>query len=218
MSETLKAIIALTIISLGGGGVVIFFHSFLSPSIETRETGERRIAAERMFASGVSVSGVNGKKPLPAIYWIGKKDSITIGYVFPVEARSFSGAINSLVAIDTAGTIFGIKILSERRMPGQGVAIKDRFPGNTIWGRIFKKKETVTPWFIEQFEGMSARRPFIVDTVTHVGSLSDAAKKERRVGNILSAVTGATVSTRAIVQAIEKNTILFLSAIKRQEQ
>jgi Na+-translocating ferredoxin:NAD+ oxidoreductase RnfG subunit len=218
VSETLKSIIALTIISFGGGGLVIFFHSFLSPSIETRETSERRIAAQRMFAAGVKVNGVSGKKSLPDTYWIGKKDSITIGYVFPTEARSFSGAIKSLVAIDTAGTILGITILAERRMPGQGVAIKDRFPGNTIGGRMLGKKETIRPWFIEQFEGTSARRPFIVDTVTQGGTLSDAEKQSRREGNIISAVTGATMSTRAIVKAIEKNAASFLSALKRQEQ
>jgi Na+-translocating ferredoxin:NAD+ oxidoreductase RnfG subunit len=218
VSETFKAIIALTIISLGGGGVVAFFHSFLSPSIETRETSERQIAAQGMFASGVSVRGAIGKKTLPAIYWIGKKDGVTIEYVFPVEARSFSSVINSLVAIDTAGTIFWIKILAERRIPGQGTALKDRFPGKSIWGRLFGKKETIRPWFIEQFEGMSATSPFIVDTVTHGAALSDTEKKERRAGNVISAVTGATMSTRAIVKAIEKNSALFLSAIKRQEQ
>jgi Na+-translocating ferredoxin:NAD+ oxidoreductase RnfG subunit len=218
VNETLKVIIILTLFSIGGGGIAVFFHSFLSPSIEARRADERRSAMERMFTAGVKIIEVYGKKPLPSCYWIGKKDSIVIGYAFPVETSGYSGTILSLVGIDTSGTIMGIKILSETGMPAQGMTIEDCIPRTTLWGRLFGKKDIAATWFIEQFKGTSVKKPFIIDTLSRRKAFFNAMKKERQEGNMISAVTGATVSTRAMIHAIQKNAASFLSAIKGHER
>jgi len=163
-----------------------------------------------MFTAGVRIQEVAGKKPLPTIYWIGKKDSVTIGYAFIVESRGGSGIISSIVGIDTAGTLMGIKILAEHRIPGQGVALEDRFPQRSFWGRLFGKKYMSQPWFIEQFKGTNVKKSFIIDSAAQGDGFSDSAQKTRREANMISAITGATISTRTIVQAIQKNALSFL--------
>jgi Na+-translocating ferredoxin:NAD+ oxidoreductase RnfG subunit len=218
VNETLKLIIFMTLFSVGGGGIVVFFHSFFSPPIEARTAGQRRTAVERLFIAGANIIDVCGKKPLPPLYWIGKKDSVVIGYAFPVETRGYSGAIRSLVGIDTAGTVLGIKILAQTGMPAQGMTIEDFMPRNTIWGRMSGKKDRGTTWFIEQFKGASVNRPFIIDTLAREKAFSDAVKKERREGNSISAVAGATASTRVMIDAIQKKGASFLLAVKGKER
>lgn len=176
------------------------------------------MAAQQILSPGAKIIDVSGEKPLPPCYWIGKKDSVVIGYAFPVETKGYSGTIHSLVGIDTGGTVLGIKILSETNMPAQGTTIEDHMPRNTIWGRLSGKKDSGTPWFIEQFKGKSLNKQLIIDTLAREKEFFDAVKMERMNENTLSAVAGATASTRAMIEAIYKNASSFLLAIKGKER
>jgi Na+-translocating ferredoxin:NAD+ oxidoreductase RnfG subunit len=218
VNETLKSIIVLTLFSVCGGGIAIFFHSTLGAPIESRTAVERRSTAERMFPAGVSVYNASGKKPLPSCYWVGKKDSAVMGYVFPVETRGYSGTISSLVALDTEGTVLEMKILAQSGAPVQGMTIEDFLPTVTFWNRMFGKKDTTAAWFTEQFKGTNVNKPYSIDTLTRRNAFLHALKKERRDANRISVVDGAAFSTRALALALHKNAAAFLPAVKGKER
>jgi Na+-translocating ferredoxin:NAD+ oxidoreductase RnfG subunit len=214
VNDALKSIIILTLISIGGGGVAVFFNSLFSHSIEARAEGMQRSAVERMFPVGAVISTVNGNKMPPARYWIGKKDSIVVAYAFTVETRGYAGTINSMVGIDTAGTVLGVKILSAASLPAFGMTVDDFIPANSLWGRLSRRADLPATWFTEQFKGTSLSRPYIIDTLSRWKTAFDVLRKERREGNMVSAVSGATASTQTVIYAIQKTAASFLPAVK----
>jgi Na+-translocating ferredoxin:NAD+ oxidoreductase RnfG subunit len=214
VNDALRSIIILTLFSIGGGGIAVFFNSMFSPSIEAQTVHIRSFALERMFPGKVNISEVAGKKPLPPRYWIVKNDSAVVAYAFPIETRGYAGAITSLVGIDTTGVIEGVKILTAGGMPAIGMTVEDFIPKNSLWRRLEGTMETSESWFTAQFRGTAVNRPFVIDTLDRRKAASTAVSADRRDGNRISAVSGATASTRALVVAIRKNAASFLLAVK----
>jgi len=97
-----------------------------------------------------------------------------------VAPDGYSGSIKMLVAVDLAGQIGGVRILSHRETPGLGDAIEaDR-----------------SSW-IERFYGHSLYAP-------------DAQGwKVKKDGGIFDQFTGATITPRAVVNAVHKSLIFY---------
>jgi Na+-translocating ferredoxin:NAD+ oxidoreductase RnfG subunit len=214
MSESFKSTIVLTLVCLGAGFLVMFFHSSFASAVDKTLEKKQRLLVERMFTDQADIIPISGKKPLPSCYWVGKKDSLVIGYAFPIETRHYAGDFSTIVGIDTAGTILGMFIVSESRTPGIGISLTDRLSLKTLREGIFKKKNAASSWFTEQFKGTQVNKPFFIDTSARNLSFSDAKKNENRDGNIVCSVAGATVSTRAIVRSIEKDAASFFAIAK----
>ncbi len=214
MSDALKSIIILTLFSVGGGAIAVFFNSLFSPSITVRTERIRRCAVEHMLPGGTKIIEVAGKKPLPSRYWIGKKDSVVIAYAFLVETRGYAGEITSMVGIDTAGVVIGVKIFSAVGMPALGMTIEDFIPQNSLWRRLSGTKQSGEMWFTDQFKGTTPNRPFVIDTLDRGKAVYAALSAGRREVNRISAVSGATASTQAVIGAVQKNAASFLLAVK----
>jgi Na+-translocating ferredoxin:NAD+ oxidoreductase RnfG subunit len=218
VSDILKSIIVVTLTCLGAGAIAVFSDSFFKPEAPAHETKALGMAARRLFAPGVSIREASGKKPLPAIYWIVKKDSAAAGYAFAGESRGPSGAIDFIAGMDTSGMLLGIEIIAEHRIPGQGVPLEDRCRQRSLWKRMLGQTDTARPWFTEQFTGTTVKKAFLVDAAARGDGFSDQARKTRREENRISAATGATVSTRALAQEIQKSALSFFQNVRRREQ
>lgn len=96
-----------------------------------------------------------------------------LGYALRVGSYGYSSEVASIIGIDSSGTIMGVKILSQAETPGLGTKIEEIRFGEQ------------DPWFLRQFIGQSAA------TV--------ALDKE---GGEIVAITGATISSRAVTRAI----------------
>jgi Na+-translocating ferredoxin:NAD+ oxidoreductase RnfG subunit len=218
VSDAIKSIVVCTLVCLGAGTIAAFSHSFFGPLSAAREARDLGMTVRRLFAPGVSIREVPGKKPLTAGYWIGEKDSATVGYAFAGESKGQCGTIRFVAGIDTAGTLLGIKIIAERRIPGQGVSLEDRLRQGSLWKRMLGQTDTVSPWFTEQFTGTTVKKAFLIDTAAQGDVFSDRVKKTRREENRISALAGATVSTRTVAQEIQKSAASFMQNIRRREQ
>jgi Na+-translocating ferredoxin:NAD+ oxidoreductase RnfG subunit len=214
MHDSLRPIIILSLVSIAGATVAFFFQSLFSRSIEATTEQAQRSAVQHVLPPGVQIVDAFGKNPLPPRYWIGKKDSATVAYAFPAETRGFSGAVNSLVGIDTAGIILGVRLLASSGMPAQGMAVEDFIPKNSLLGRMSGKKDAAETWFAEQFAGTSVKKPFVIDTLEHGKTIAAAEKGKRREANMVSAVSGATASTQAMARTIQKTAVTFLLSVK----
>ena len=97
--------------------------------------------------------------------------------VFAVTARNgYSGPIRLLVGIDTDGIVTGLRILEHRETPGLGDQID----------------EDRSDW-VEQFPGRSLGDP-VIDRW-----------RIRRDGGEFDQFTGATITPRAVVEAIQRS-------------
>jgi Na+-translocating ferredoxin:NAD+ oxidoreductase subunit G len=111
-------------------------------------------------------------------YYIGYKDRAQrecIGFAFEASGDGYSSTIRTLVGIDTSGTILAIQVLSQQETPGLGTRCQEIRPGEDH------------PWWQVQFKGLKA---------TDV-------KVDKDGGNIES-ITGATITSRAITNAISE--------------
>lgn len=124
---------------------------------------------------------------------------IPVGYAFVAEKKGYASVIATMVGITSEGTITGIKILSQNETPGLGSKITEVKQDKTLWSVLSRQSEQQdaappTPWFQAQFEGKDGNSLAGVD-----------------------AITGATISSRAVIDAIREKTGDILTEIARGE-
>lgn len=145
-----------------------------------------------------------------------------IGYAACGEAQGYSSKIKVMVGVDADGEkILGIDILSQNETPGLGTKMMETESTSTLWSIIFgkeleslawdneeawklppfKQPERIKkfgvskkarsknhPWFQEQFKQKTYNQLI-------VSKIKDPEK--------ITAITGATISTRAVIQAVK---------------
>lgn len=95
------------------------------------------------------------------------------GYAFQADGEGYSSTIKTIVGIDTLFVIKAIKILSQQETPGLGTRCEEILNGET------------SPWWPRQFSGKNAREIRV-----------------NKDGGVIQAITGATITSRAITNAI----------------
>ncbi|MCW9058972.1 MAG: electron transport complex subunit RsxG [Gammaproteobacteria bacterium] len=98
----------------------------------------------------------------------------------PEAPDGYSGAIRLLVGIDPEGTLIGVRVLSHRETPGLGDAIEAER----------------SDWILD-FDGRS------------LGNPPADQWRVRRDGGVFDQFSGATVTPRAVVNAVRKSLIYF---------
>jgi len=112
-----------------------------------------------------------------------------LGYVFAASGNGYSGTVETVVGVDTSWNITGIKVISQQETPGLGTkAVEIRYG----------EKE---PWFQRQFERKSASTVMV----------------DKDGGEIVS-ITGATITSRTISNAIRNNANLLKEKVSKKNQ
>lgn len=116
-----------------------------------------------------------------------------LGFAFKAEGKGYSSNILTMVGMKTDGKIIAIKVLSHNETPGIGSKINEIKTTQDLWDRLTKKpKETKEePWFGEQFKGKDARN----------------LEKE------VEAISGATISSEAVIKSVKEKAELILSQL-----
>ncbi len=119
--------------------------------------------------------------PGPVTAWVARENGEPIGFIMPVVAPDgYSGEIRLLVGIDLQGTVLGVRVVSHRETPGLG-------------DRIETKK---SDW-IYSFEGRSLDNP------------EPRNWNVKKNGGVFDQFTGATITPRAVVKAVQKSLVYF---------
>lgn len=137
-----------------------------------------------------------GHEQPSTVYIATQQDQIT-AMIFPVIAsRGYSGEIRMLVGIDIDGRIIGVRVVRHRETPGLGDGI-DAERSDWILG----------------FNNKSLQNP------------PPSKWKVKRDGGVFDQFTGATITPRAVVQAVQLSLVYFerhkdelISAYRKQQQ
>lgn len=147
-------------------------------------------------------------RPLGRVF-VARRNGAPAGFLVEGEARGYKNRIRFFVALDTAWTVQGVRVVEHEEDPGLGA-------------------EVATPWFQGQYAG----RPFAdIDgldvtkdpmpedwrgALRDLGRLSPTAwqeahgaERERERKRPIYAVTGATISSRAITQGVRATILHF---------
>lgn len=127
------------------------------------------------------------------------------GYALYAETKGYQSVIKFLVGIDLSGKVMGLKILEQGETPGLGARIVEVKTDQTVSGylkNMFTQKEassgeTNEPWFTKMFKGKDYKTMYVSKTETNE--------------NTISAITGATITSDAVVKGVKTVIEQFLA-------
>jgi electron transport complex protein RnfG len=122
-------------------------------------------------------------------YRVAKKGGETIGYVATGHASGYSSVLEVMVGVDNSFEIKGVKVLYQKETPGLGDKVEEILSKKT-WGTIIAgtspDETNLRSWFQAQFDGKQS--PVKVD----------------KEGGDIESITGATISSRAVCNAVNR--------------
>jgi len=209
-----QAVIILILICLGSGAGVSIMFWLMKDEIAAKE--------KSVFVGALAgVLGEAEEYPVVGAYPSGTKDedkvyvnatSAGVLYAAMGEAQGYQSVIKVLVSVEASApetpvgddpVIHEVAVVDSRETPGIGEEIKAVEKDVSIWAKVAGAQETPKkPRFLAQFGANGANGP---KRVSDLGS--DDGKS---VGRIV-AVTGATMTSRAVTQAV-RNAVKKIAA------
>lgn len=125
-------------------------------------------------------------------FYIARKDGQIVGFAGEaVSNKGYGGDITVLAGVALDGTVGTVLVTKQTETPGLGTVVCGRTREKTLSGILSGKKETGLPpnKILDQFDGMKAT----------VGQAPWTVKKD---GGDLDAITGATITSRAVGGAV----------------
>jgi len=125
-------------------------------------------------------------------FYTARKDGQIAGFAGEtISPNGYAGDVTVLAGLKLDGTLTTVLVTKQTETPGLGTVVAERKREKTISGILAGKKETGLPpnRILDQFTGMKAS----------AGQTPWAVKKD---GGELDAVTGATITSRAVGGAV----------------
>lgn len=206
MQESIKYILTLTLICFVTAVLLTGVYFLTAPKIRAQQALAEKEALEEVFPDagyfetvnqdGRPALGLAERRAYFRAYSSADKKNL-LGYVFKTEGKGYSSVIEAMSGMDTTGRITGIKVLAQNETPGLGAKINEILEKRTLAQAIKelflnKKKQAEPaekPWFCLQFGGKRIEDLTVVKTATEKN---------------IQAITGATISSRALTDSVRK--------------
>lgn len=189
-----QMIIVLTAVMVLSALVLAGTYSELSPRIEANRIAALNASLSALFAGvtdGVAAEDLDFEEldsDGPTIYRGSARSDDLLGYAVRLQTQGYGGTITLLLGLSPdLRTIEGIEIVEQVETPGLG-------------GNITNES------FQQQFEGLSPEQS--ISMVKNV----EPDKRE----NEIQAISGATITSRAVVKGINENLDDAIEIIQRQ--
>jgi len=220
-ADIVKATIIITVIGFISAFSLSFMKKITQEPIAKQEQ-EKKLAALALVLPGytVQLEKTVTIDDTPFTYWIATKEEnkvVKTAWAFLAQKKGYGGPVQSIVGVDESGTILGFSILSQNETPGLGarcveVASNETFLDHFVTKNIANKEEI--SWFQEQFVGLNASKPI---AIRKKGDWHKEMKEELLQHNAVTAITGATITTKAVTQSIEEGIQKLHKALTLQE-
>jgi electron transport complex protein RnfG len=209
--------IAIVIVAAGAGLMVSFVKARTGSGSEARRQTSALATVQSVLGSRLSLSERRGTAPLPPQYWAGSSRGTVIAYAFPLTCRGYAGPLEILAGVDTLGTILGVAIINQSETPGIGARVVEPYRVRGRSDQTLTAEDCELPWFARQFAGLYALRPITAAQGEEWPVLSNEKRNELFDGNMITTITGATETSRAVCAAIQENLSRFLRAARKAE-
>lgn len=183
MKEIPRYGFTLALICVAASASLAIVYSFTRPAIVARAKAEEEASLKEVLPQANNFEPVKSGESV-LYYKAYNKNAKFIGVAFKVSAKGYSGIIETMAGMSRDGIITAIKILNQNETPGLGARITEVSDDTTIWDlfRVKKKVEDEKkPWFQEQFSGK------------RIEGIKD-----------IQAITGATISSKAVIDSVQK--------------
>lgn len=145
-------------------------------------------------------------------YSIGISNGETVGYVFETESKGYGGTIRVMTGINLDGKVTGVAILEHAETPGLGA-------------------NAANPDFTDKYKGDAPKSGFSVgggeetpsgdketdkDTDAETAATEeDSSESTGADSRNIEAMTGATITTKAVTDAVNEAVSMFYNIAKR---
>jgi electron transport complex protein RnfG len=211
--DIIKLTVVLTVVALAAGLAIGFVHDQTAEKIAQQQQRAQETALRQVFPEDATVEERTGEDPLPHTYWAARSGDALIGYAFRGSSRGYSSDIEFMIGVDPRGEIIGLSILSQSETPGLGARVQETPSTSYIWNGLFVKKEKVVPWFTQQFVGIQGDTAIDIRKGDEWHQLTTQQREELAADNAITAITGSTISTRAVTRGIESIIPAYLAAL-----
>ena len=176
-------------------------YGFTKTRIQKQQDAIKEEALKQVMPEAVGDRIEPVKKDGVVKYWkVFKGQGASVaGYIFVSKKYGYSSVIETIVGMKKDGTITGVRVLSQNETPGLGAKIVEIISNKTLASSLkeaFSKekhaKAVIAPYFTEQFRD------------------KDMMGIELSKNNI-HAITGATISSRAVLNSIKSMGIELLN-------
>ncbi len=142
-------------------------------------------------------------------------------YAFETMKSGYSGVIRSIVAVDENMKLLGISIIQQSETPGLGARAKEMASTGTFFSHFFGSGSQNEPvktqsWFEEQFTGIDCTKKIGILKKGEFATADENLKKELIEKNSVSAITGATITTKAVIDGIAEGIELLKKALEAE--
>jgi electron transport complex protein RnfG len=217
MTNIVKSTLIMALITFVASMALSHINKITLPNIQRQEREKQESALKTVLPGYRITEKKTADTPDgPFTYWIGEKqreETVARGYAFITEKSGYSGPVRSMVGIDERGTVLGIVILQQTETPGLGARCIERASTETFFDYILGRTAPVKPpppWFQVQFTGLDATKKI---EILKRGDWTPSLRDELIEKNAISAITGATITSRTVRDSIsmgmEKLTALF---------
>ena len=197
MKETLRLCLALGLTCLIAGTVLVFAHEKTRAPIEHAELAQKQQALGQVlgefdndpFGDRVVLDGI----PFYRARNQANQVIAVAGEASPRKDKPFGGKMKVLVGIDQAGTIRCVVVTQHKETPGLGTKVTERQQRRSLWQVLGLAKPTA---------GDASK--------SHLDGYTGQAAQEIGTGRtVVDGVTGATISSRAVKDAIQQVCVAF---------
>ena len=196
MRSTVMLVVVLTLVCLISALALALVNELTKERIdEQKRLAKLRAVSEALPRSDVPYNNDPSEAVISVDQWkekdgtakeiyLGKKGSEVVGVAFTSEGEGYGGYITIMMGVDLDGKVTGIEIVEHLETPGLGANIES------------------SELFRNQFKGKYPPEGKLV--VVKAGM----AKEENKAWEV-EALTGATVSPRGVVQAVNDGLVMF---------
>lgn len=201
MKTILKFAFILFLVNLVAASVLAVTYNLTKSEIGRQESLIREEALKQVMPERIGDRIEPVKKDGVIKYWKvfkgeGSKEQ---GYIYIAKKYGYSSVIETMVGIQKDGAITGVRVLSQNETPGLGAKIIEIVSNRTlskalkgIFAKEKQPKEILSPYFTEQFMNRNVKEL----------ELSKSG---------IQAITGATISSRAVLDSIKLNGLEILN-------
>ena len=197
-NDYLRYALILTVICLAAAGLLSVVHRVTQPRINAQRLAEEQRSLKDVFPDAAAFEPVREGEEILYYNALDRQKRV-VGYAFKAVRRGYSSDIVTMAGMTPDGRIVRIKILSQNETPGLGARIAEVIQKETFWDVVLRRVKVLSqprPWFQERFDGQ------------------DAAA----LSGTVDAITGATISSSAVIASVQERAAEILQRVKNGRQ
>jgi len=182
-----RMIIVLTSVMILSGLILALANTVFQPQIQANQQKALETSLAAIFPQAKAPTFSKLPTDKMQLYKGTDGSGQLLGYAVGIVTNGYGGPINLIVGLaPDLKQIIGMEVVSDTETPGMGARIRE-------------------DWFRNQFDGLNP-----VDTITYVKNAKPDPKK-----NQIEAISGATISTKAVLTGLNSTLSDAVALIKK---